>query len=77
MEPMMTRRTTLRLSGTALFWISGALMLSASSCVVPAPVPGQPLTAEQKAQIDLEAQQDQHERRRQERPCGPNDCKNR
>jgi len=72
----MTRRVTLRLAGTALFWISGALMLSASSCIVPEPVPGQPMTAAQKAHADLVAQQEMHDRRRQERPCGPNDCKN-
>jgi hypothetical protein len=72
----MKRRTTLRLAGTALFWISGALMLSASSCVVPEPIPGQPLTVQQQAEANRLAQQDMHDRRHQDRPCGPNDCKN-
>ena len=72
----MKRRTTLRLAGTALFWISGALMLSASSCVVPEPIPGQPMTAQQQSHSDLVAQEVMHDRTKQDRPCGPNDCKN-
>ena len=70
----MKRRQALRLSGMALFWISGALMLSASSCIVPAPVPGQPLTAQQKAYANLLAQQEANERRRTQHPCRPGDC---
>jgi hypothetical protein len=72
----MNQRTTLRLAGTALFWISGALMLSASSCIVPEPTPGQPMTAEQKVIANRDAQEAMHDRTKQDRPCGPNDCKN-
>ena len=72
----MKRSTTLRLTGAALLCAAGGLMFSLSACeIVPEPVPGQPMTAQQQAYANLLAQQDMHERRRQERPCGPNDCK--
>jgi hypothetical protein len=60
-----------------LFWIGGILLLSACQPPVPPPVPGQPLTWAQKHQLDLQQAQEMHDRRRQDRPCGPGDCKNR
>jgi hypothetical protein len=72
---MTRRRLVLRLAGTALFWTCGALMLSASSCVVPPPVPGQPMTAQQKAYAKLLAQQDAHDRSRNSHPCRPGGCR--
>jgi hypothetical protein len=66
---------TLRLAGMVLFWTCGALMLSASSCVVPPPVPGQPMTAQQKAAANLQAQEEANERRRSNsHPCRPGGC---
>ncbi|HVZ01144.1 MAG TPA: hypothetical protein VHA35_16680 [Dongiaceae bacterium] len=74
----MTQRMTAQLGGLALLVGSGLLLLSVSACeIVPPPVPGQPMTAEQKALANQEAQREMHDRRRQERPCGPNDCMNR
>ena len=73
----MISRNTLRATGTALIWLGSIVMLSACQEPVPAPVPGQPLTWAQQHQLDLQEAQDLHDRRRQERPCGPNDCKNR
>jgi len=59
--------------GTGLLLAAGALTLSACS-PVPPPVPGQPLTWAQQHQLDLQQAQDMHDRRRQDRPCHPNDC---
>jgi len=55
----MSRRKTVRWFGTALFWISGGLLLSASSCVVPEPQPkpGQPLTWAEQHRLDMLAYQ--------------------
>jgi hypothetical protein len=71
----MSNRHTLRAVGTALVWAGSIVMLSACQPPVPPPVPGQPLTWAQQHQLDLQQAQEMHDRRRQERPCGPNDCK--
>ena len=69
---MTTPRMTLRLGSLALLMGAG---LAISACeIVPPPVPGQPMTAEQAAYAKMVAQQEANERRRQERPCRPNDC---
>jgi hypothetical protein len=74
----MKRSMNPRLVGAALIGAAAALTFSLSACeIVPAPVPGQPMTAQQQAEANREAQQDMHDRRRQDRPCGPNDCNNR
>ena len=51
----MSRPSTLRWLATAPLWISGALLLSASSCVTPEvqPVPGQKLTWAQQHHLDM------------------------
>ena len=65
-----------RLFGVALFWISSGLLLSASSCIVQEPVPGQPLTAQQKADLKHKQYQELGDARRQNnRPCPPSSCK--
>ena len=69
----MNKRTLLCVVGTSLLLGTGALTLSACQ-TVPPPVPGQPLTWAQRHQLDLQEAQDMHDRRRQDRPCHPNDC---
>lgn len=70
------RKNAPRLIGLALFWISSGLLLSASSCVVPAPVPGQPLTAQQEHMLKMKKYQELGDNRRQNnRPCPPGSCK--
>ena len=67
-----------RVLGLALFWISGGLLLSASSCVVPEPqrVPGQQLTwAEEHALKQKQYQELGDNRRQNDRPCPPSSCK--
>lgn len=71
----MKKHTLVRVVGTGLIVAAGALTLSACQ-TVPPPVPGQPLTWAQQHQIDLQQAQEMHDRRRQDRPCGPNDCVN-
>jgi hypothetical protein len=71
---MMTPHMAMRLRSLALLMGSGLLLLSVSAChIVPEPVPGQPLTAEQAAYAKLVAQQEANERRRQDR-CSPPGC---
>jgi hypothetical protein len=65
-----------RLCGLALFWVSSGLLLSASSCIVPEPVPGQPLTAQQANILKQQKYQELGDNRRQNnRPCPPSSCK--
>jgi hypothetical protein len=72
----MNQSKSLRLTGIALIGAAVGLIFSLAACeIVPAPVPGQPMTAQQQAYANLLAQQEMHDRRHQERPCGPNDCK--
>ena len=65
-----------RLFGLALFWISGGLLLSASSCIVPEPqrVPGQQLSYQEQHALDQKAYQKLGEDRRQDRPCRMQSC---
>ena len=71
---MMTPRMAARLAPLGLLVASGLLLLSVSACeIVPEPVPGQPLTAQQEAYAKLVAQQEANERRRQDR-CTPPGC---
>ncbi|GAB2175564.1 hypothetical protein [Dongia sp. agr-C8] len=65
-----------RLLGLTLFWISGGLLLSASSCIVPEPqrVPGEQLTWAEQHALDQQEYQTMHENRRQDRPCKKNGC---
>jgi len=70
------RKNAPRLIGLALFWISGGLLLSASSCIVPEPqrVPGQKLSWQDQHYIDNRAYQKMHEDRVQDRPCARKNC---
>ena len=71
---MTTPRIALSLGMLGLLAASGLLTLAVSGCtIVPAPVPGQPLTADQQAAVRLQAQHDAVERRRQDR-CTPPGC---
>jgi len=72
----MNKRTLLRVAGTGLFLAIGVTTLAACQPPAPPPVPGQPLTWAQQHQRDLQEAQDMHDRRRQDRPCRPNDCFN-
>jgi hypothetical protein len=65
-----------RLFGLALLWISGGLLLSASSCIVQEPqrVPGEQLTWAEQHALDQKNYQTMHENRRQDRPCKKNGC---
>jgi len=65
-----------RLFGLALFWISGGLLLSASSCIVPEPqrVPGEQLSWQDQHALDQKEYQKLHEDRKQDRPCRLKSC---
>jgi outer membrane biogenesis lipoprotein LolB len=69
----MKKHTLVYAAGSGLVLAAAALLISACS-PVPPPVPGQPLTWQQKHQLDLQEAQEMHDRRRQDRPCHPNDC---
>jgi hypothetical protein len=69
---MTTPRMTARLGSLALL-LGCALAISACE-IVPPPVPGQPMTPEQAAYAKMQAQQEAHDRRRQDRPCSPGSC---
>ena len=65
-----------RLLGLASFWISGGLLLSASSCIIPEPqrIPGQQLSWQEQHALDMKDYQTMQENRRQDRPCKKNGC---
>ncbi|HVO02508.1 MAG TPA: hypothetical protein VMT54_09915 [Candidatus Cybelea sp.] len=68
------KNTMLRWLGLTVFWLSGALLLSASSCIVPPAQPGQPMTALQAHELALQQQQIMHDNRTRDRPCHLNNC---
>jgi hypothetical protein len=69
---MTIPRMTARLGSLAL--LLGAGLVISACHIVPPPVPGQPMTAEQQAYAKMLAQQEANERRRQDR-CSPPGCR--